>query len=232
MAGKTNTIEIISKLLLPLVIAVLGIVYNIVQERHNQEQLAANRATSLMKHLVSKNPEERKLAIVVITHLAAKKQVSPELAASLITMVTDSDTTVAKLASGALNKVTDADTSLRRSISETVNAVKAAFIKSDSNFVTCRDVDKHEPVDKATYFDQGKVWVWAKVNAPRDEVIKLQWVDKENEQILAERSIRIKKNPTGYRTYWWKNFTKPGTYEVQLYNSFNQSIGRQEFAVK
>ena len=83
MAGKSNIIDIIAKLLLPLVIAVLGVTYNIIQERHNQEQLAANRATGLMRHLVSKNPEERKLAVVVITHLAEKKLVPPELAVKL-----------------------------------------------------------------------------------------------------------------------------------------------------
>ena len=89
-----------------------------------------------------------------------------------------------------------------------------------------------EAIGRSKEFETGRIWVWAKINAPRDEVVKLKWIDRESKEILAERDLSIKKNSAGFRTYSWKNIKKPGKYEVQLHNSFNQTIGRQEFAVK
>ncbi|KAA3619990.1 MAG: hypothetical protein DWQ05_04495 [Calditrichaeota bacterium] len=233
MAGSRNFVDIGSKLLLPIVIAVIGITFNIIQERHNEQQLAADRATGLMTHLVSENPEERKIAIVVIGHLAENDQVPPELAAALISMVSDSDTTVAKLASGALTKVTNKDKSLENTITQTAKAVTAAFIDdSEIGFVTCRDVDNMQPVEPTDSFEKGQVWVWARVNAPRNEVLKLQWLNTSTKEILGEKDVSIQKNINGYRTYSWKNFRETGNYEVRLLNSYNQPIGIQQFAVK
>lgn len=109
---------------------------------------------------------------------------------------------------------------------------KTVSIISQDDFVTCRNVgsDSKQPTGVTSTFDQKSIWVWAKLNVPKSENLKIQWLNKDGELIKEIKPIRVKKS-SGYRTYYSKSFSEPGKYEVRLLNSSNQLIARRTFEV-
>ncbi|MCA9731704.1 MAG: DUF2914 domain-containing protein [Deferribacteres bacterium] len=105
-------------------------------------------------------------------------------------------------------------------------------LSARDDFLTCRKVDKNsnQPIGATSTFDQKDVWVWAKLNVPQNENLTMQWLDNNGELIKEIKPIKVKKS-NGYRTHYWKNFDKPGKYEVRLLNSQDDLIARQEFEV-
>lgn len=111
---------------------------------------------------------------------------------------------------------------------------KSAYIKDWADFGTFRDVNKNtlNPIDRRENFNAGTVWVWARIHAPKNETLKLQWVDAKTKKVLKSVDVKVRKNvESGYRTYYSKSFSDRGAYEVMLLNHENQLIGRQRFTV-
>ena len=108
----------------------------------------------------------------------------------------------------------------------------ASIKNPEKNFITCRNVKNLNPVHPSKQFDK-KVYVWARVNAPGTENLKLQWVDPASNKVLKTvYPVEVRENlGKGFRTHYWKNFYEPGIYEVRLFNSQEQLIGRREFQI-
>ena len=109
----------------------------------------------------------------------------------------------------------------------------SATIMGPEDFVTCRQVKGVEPKGIANSFSPGnKVYMFARVNAPRTETLTLQWLKADGRE-FSNRSLRIKRNlKLGFRTFSWKMLRERGDYEVRLYNEANSLIGRRQFSVR
>lgn len=110
-----------------------------------------------------------------------------------------------------------------------------ASIKSQNNFLICNKVVNRKCRVEKTQFNLGpnklaKVWVWAKVNAPQKEKIKLKISKSGSQNMVTDLSLNVKKS-SGYRTYKINNIQEPGNYEAKLYNSKEQLIGFRTFEV-
>lgn len=114
---------------------------------------------------------------------------------------------------------------------KTMIAEWASIKNPEENFITCRNVKNLNPVHPSKQFND-IVYVWARVNAPEAESLRWQFVDlARNKVVHTKYPVKVKKNlGDGYRTHYWKTF-KPGIYEVRLFNSQDQLIGRREFQV-
>ncbi len=112
--------EAFSKLLLPLVIAGVGIVFSYIQHRSDVEQRKADRVTSFIKHLASDNIEEKELALRVMNVLIDQGQLPSELGPALISSAANSNTTISQLSQGALTKLARKDSSLEKSFVQAV----------------------------------------------------------------------------------------------------------------
>jgi len=106
------------------------------------------------------------------------------------------------------------------------------------NFLLCNQVVDKEPVgENSEFYYSGQavaatVWIWAQVNAPGDEPLKLEWRGENSAAVLGEFTMHVRGNTTrrGYRIYRSRTFTA-GEYEARLYNSQRQLIGRRSFKV-
>ena len=108
----------------------------------------------------------------------------------------------------------------------------SASIVSQENFVTCKNVDKLEPVGKADRFSPGRVYLFARVYAPRNETLALVWKDDKGNE-LRRRELKVKPNTgRGFRTFSYKTLQERGTYEVRLYNQDAYLIAYRRFIVE
>jgi hypothetical protein len=115
-------VGILSGILLPIVVAVVGGIYtfvqdrnhdaNVIQQHQNEEvQRRADRATTLLKHFASESKRERLLAIKVAEELAKEKQLPSELVPAMIELAkNDPAAEVSGAATEATNKITDVTT--------------------------------------------------------------------------------------------------------------------------
>ncbi|MGI9293748.1 MAG: hypothetical protein ACR2PS_07170 [Pseudomonadales bacterium] len=121
-------------------------------------------------------------------------------------------------------------------IAETQKTVKnvaadMAAIRSEQDFVTCTEVARLEPRGISKEFAPGRVYVFARVYAPKEESLTLKWYDGDGKE-LWERQLKVHKNlATGFRTYAWKTLSKAGPYEVVLFDSDQVELGRRQFTV-
>ena len=74
---------IISGFLVPIIIFIVGNQIANQQEKANEQRIQADRATTLLKNLASKDSTERTLAMAVIKYLAKNQQISSELVAAV-----------------------------------------------------------------------------------------------------------------------------------------------------
>ena len=112
--------EAFSKLLLPLVIAGLGVVFGYIQHRADVEQRKADRVTSFITHLASTNDKEREIAIRVMNVLIEKNQLPTELNLALFSSADDSNETISQLSQAALTSLAKTDTSLEKKFAQEV----------------------------------------------------------------------------------------------------------------
>lgn len=122
----------------------------------------------------------------------------------------------------------------RQVINKKINAIKStiltsATIASDKDFITCRNVSALTPQGCREQFSAGRVYLFARVLAPRNEVLKLVWSDEGNE--IGTRELVVKKSPQ-YRTFAWKSFHEKGSYRVALFNQNSEKIAERFFSVK
>ncbi|MDZ7330651.1 MAG: DUF4062 domain-containing protein [candidate division KSB1 bacterium] len=107
-----------------------------------------------------------------------------------------------------------------------------ASISVEDAFVVCRSVVDLNPIGKADHFPVGNVCAWAKVRAPRAEVVVFKWF--ANNSLYHTFNVKVDRNlEAGYRVHSAKNYGSEyrGRNEVRLYNSQNQLIGRRVFYV-
>jgi len=240
MAKFNEVVDTISKLLLPIVVASIGLIYNYVQDKNHQAQLALNRTTALLKQLASTNPAERKGAVIVMNYLVQQGEIPPDLATSpLLVAAQDSDTQVADLARAAFARSAQENQEFKSTLEEaakTDSSIKeildGAFIENPEDFVTCVGVDSLLPVGTGNKFFTNKVYVWARIQAPRKrEKLRLEWLDLTSEKIVHKSYWDITKNiGRGYRAWSYKTLSN-GNYEVRLFNHLNDEIARRVFTI-
>ncbi len=108
----------------------------------------------------------------------------------------------------------------------------SASIVSQENFVTCRDVDKLEPVGEADRFPPGRVYAFARIHAPRDEKLMLVWNDDDGKE-FGRRELKVKRNVgRGFRTFSYRTLRNRGAYEVRLYNQDRYLIAYRRIIVE
>ncbi len=108
---------------------------------------------------------------------------------------------------------------------------KSPSIKSDEDFVTCTKVTALTPAGCNNQFSKGKVYLFARVVSPRDEMLKLVWYKEEQE--FGTRQLAVKTNTNrGYRTFAWKRFKESGNYRVALFNKNQIKIAERKFTIK
>ncbi len=145
--------EAVSKLLLPLVIAGVGVVFSYIQHRSDVEQRKADRVTSFIKHLASDNIEEKELALRVMNVLIDEGQLPSELGPALISSAGNSNKTISQLSQGALTKLARKDSSLERTFVQAVQQNPDLALKlqarvfihtsTDSQAVWAKEIGAH-----------------------------------------------------------------------------------------
>ncbi|MEI7898585.1 MAG: hypothetical protein WCJ26_16230 [bacterium] len=87
-------VRMISLILIPVLIWILGAWYNNQQKQIEESRITAentaNRLTYLLKNLSSDNPRERKMAVVISKYLAEKNQLPLELV-QVLAVIAESD---------------------------------------------------------------------------------------------------------------------------------------------
>ena len=107
-----------------------------------------------------------------------------------------------------------------------------ASIASPEKFLTCKSVKKLECVGASGKFSRGKVYVFARVNAPESASLPLVWLRQDGSEIRSTM-LKVKQNTgKGFRTFAYKTVVEPGSYAVKLYNERNMLIGIRQFAVR
>ena len=113
-------------------------------------------------------------------------------------------------------------------------AGESAFIASNEDFVICRSLNNRQPEGIANEFDPGNVYVWARVQAPKNEPLILRWQD-QGDNVIRTKYLRVQQNmQNGYRVYDYKTFSgqQKGAYYVLLFNEKGDQIARAEFVIR
>lgn len=108
---------------------------------------------------------------------------------------------------------------------------KSASLEKESDFVTCKGIVEKNPSEVSEKFGASDmVYFWAKVNAPKDEVVKLEVRDPNGSEILLNKYFEIKADQqSGFRVYYYKAFHKTGQLEARLYNGQKELIANTTF---
>ncbi|MEA3410170.1 MAG: hypothetical protein U9R74_01355 [Pseudomonadota bacterium] len=107
----------------------------------------------------------------------------------------------------------------------------ATVRNSDKNFLTCADVKRLECRGEASAFKPGKIYVYARINAPREETLVLKWLKGGKEFRIS--NLKVKENTgRGFRTFTWKTLSEPGPYRIRLYNSGDALIASRALSVR
>ncbi|MEL6820175.1 MAG: DUF4062 domain-containing protein [Calditrichota bacterium] len=105
-----------------------------------------------------------------------------------------------------------------------------ANIKKAEDFFLCRDfnLETKEPSGIGDRFNTGKIWMFARVFAPRDEEITAQWISRGRLYHTSKANITTSY---GYRVFFSKLFYAGnlGENEVRLFNEDGILIARETF---
>lgn len=108
-----------------------------------------------------------------------------------------------------------------------------ATVRSDSEFVTCREVNRETrmPEEITAYFSPGKVWAWMRIRTPRADTITARWY--VNGRLYHTNTASIPGASNSYRIYFSKTHDEAdsGRNEIRLYNADNLLIGRAVYQV-
>lgn len=106
----------------------------------------------------------------------------------------------------------------------------SAKIGSVNDFLTCKSIVNKNCSQSTSLFKTPKVWVWVKVQAPRNTEVTLKWVNLDSGDEVNSRTYTIQKS-TGYRLSASKSLGKAGKYEVRLFNKKSLLIAKKRFNV-
>ena len=116
--------------------------------------------------------------------------------------------------------------------SETMTAGFASIKNIDTDFYTTNTYNNGKPGQPKSVFKTGeRVYIWASVNAPKNETVQLKWKDA-NGNVFEEKSYNVASS-AAYRIYSWKSSFPNGTgnYSIELLNSQGHRIGGADFSV-
>lgn len=106
----------------------------------------------------------------------------------------------------------------------------SARIGSVNDFLTCKAVVNKNCSQSTSLFKTPKVWVWVRVQAPRNTEVTLKWINLDSGDEVNSRTYTIQKS-TGYRLSASKSLSASGKYEVRLFNKKSQLIAKKRFDV-
>lgn len=108
-----------------------------------------------------------------------------------------------------------------------------AIILHEDNFLTTHEVIPPMFVDTACSFGIGKIYMWARVNAPKQESLTVTWYS-ERQPIFTD-SIKVEMNTVpDYKIWNLQSFDQRfigKRNEVRLYNENRDLIGRKVFEI-
>ncbi|MEQ9440884.1 MAG: hypothetical protein RIG62_17690 [Cyclobacteriaceae bacterium] len=109
-----------------------------------------------------------------------------------------------------------------------------AVILSEDNFLTAHDIVPPMPVDTASIFSLGNIYMWARVNAPKPETLTVEWYSKR--RLIFKDTVGVETNTMpGYRVWNLQKFDRQfftgEKNEVRLYNEKGDLIGRKKFEI-
>ena len=110
---------------------------------------------------------------------------------------------------------------------------ETAMVRSDSEFVTCREVNRETrmPEEITDDFSPGQVWAWMRIRTPRADTITARWY--VNGRLYHTNTATIPGASGGYRIYFSKTHDEAdsGRNEIRLYNADDLLIGRAVYRV-
>ena len=112
--------------------------------------------------------------------------------------------------------------------------VENASILDEKDFVTARAIESNMPVDTGSSFKPGRIYMWARINVPKKEILTVKWYSNG---FLTDGEIPLEtvSDPDqGYRIYYPQTYTRERIgkeNEVRLYNGNNDLIGRKIFEI-
>ena len=118
----------------------------------------------------------------------------------------------------------------------TTRAPEGFALIKEGNFFTTKQVTMGpmRPSDPNQNFRQGeRVYIWATINAPAYEKVKIEWLTKEGRKI-TEKYVNVARDlGNGFNIHDWKqNFPGgKGEFKVRLLNSQGEKIAETEFSV-
>lgn len=214
-----------SKLLLPLVIAGVGVVFSYFQHRSDVEQRKADRVTSFITHLASDNDEEKELALRVMNVLIDEGQLPPELGPALISSAADTNKTISQLSQGALTKLTRKDSSLEKTFVQAVQQnpewaqrVQARVIIHVSSKNQSKLVEQRRGILEKNGFSVPEIEIVEKEALPKRSQLRFY---RDNETAQAGEIIRL-LNEAGLTEVKpillpeYADKVRPRTYELWL----------------
>lgn len=94
------------------------------------------------------------------------------------------------------------------------------------------EIKDREPVSPGTSFATGaKVYTWIKLNVKEAETsVKLKWY-RGDDLIYTSDAVNVKQSP-GWRTWLYKTVDAAGAWKVEVVDSDDKAIHRQEFSVQ
>ncbi len=108
----------------------------------------------------------------------------------------------------------------------------SATLFNDSDLVTCQKIKNLSPVNITESFTPGSIYMFARVRAPKSEMLTVEWRTTDGRSI-GSSELKVEPNiRTGFRVFAWKNINRSGRYEVALFSQNRHLIGRREFSVE
>lgn len=98
--------------------------------------------------------------------------------------------------------------------------------------VACTDIENHEPVDSASFFDinEDKVWIYSKVKLPKFHKGKIQHVYYLDGRKIQTIELDVKGPTFRTRSYKTMNENLCGDWKVEILNEAGRLLDTVEFS--
>jgi hypothetical protein len=78
--------------------------------------------------------------------------------------------------------------------------------------------------------DPGLMYFYTRVASPRDTTIEHRWY--RDDRLEQRVPLRIRANPSGFRTYSQTRISRPGKWKVEVRSQDGQLLDEKTFAVQ
>ncbi len=134
-------------------------------------------------------------------------------------------------------KTPQADSAMAMEATVEAYAAQNATILDMEDFITTKSIpgDMSMPTVTTNIFQPGTIYLWARVNAPKEEILTVKWYS-DKRPLNSDEIIIDVPNTTerGYRIRHQQTYTRERigkANEVRLYNGNNDLIGRKVFEI-